>query len=162
MIPNRAMYHICSFIFTWFLATSSSTAFILFEIIEVLALWVLTDSFRFSCVSVIVFSASLISLLSESIFGEFACSVMLNVFPSILWSYNFKLLFSDFNDYICACNVFCSFLKDSFIFYFNVLSSSLGSLSISFFITITWVLYKKKTTFWICFETSWLNIIFHW
>ena len=51
--------------FTWFLAISSSTVLILFEIIELSSRWLLTDFCRFSCVSVIVFSAFLISLLSE-------------------------------------------------------------------------------------------------
>ena len=72
----------------------------------------------------------------ESIFCKFTCSVMLNLFPSCLWSCNSKLLFSDFNNSICACNTFSSFLKDSSNFSLNVLSSSLSPLSISLLITI--------------------------
>ena len=130
---------ISSFVFTWFLATSSSTVLILFETNDLSSRWVLTDSFRFFCISVIVFSAFLISLLSRSIFGEFACSVILNVLPSSFWSCNFKLLFSDSNNSICTCNAFCSFFKNHFGIFFQLLGMSLSPLSISLLIKITWV-----------------------
>ena len=85
----------------------------------------------------------------ESIFGEFTCSVILNVSPSSLWSCKFKLLFSDFNNSICACNTFYSFLKDSPIFFFlNVLSSSISPHSISLLITIICVSIYTGTYRW--------------
>ena len=113
-----------SIYFNWFLAISFSTVLILFEITELLSRWVLTDFLRFSCVSVIVFSASLISLLSESVLTECAYFVMLNEFPSSLCSCNLKLLFFDFISSICTCNFFYSFLKSNFSCHNNNLSSN--------------------------------------
>ena len=71
------------------------------HIIEVSSRSELSNSFRFFFVSMIFSNASLITLLSKTTFSEFSCCVMLNVFLLSLWSCNFKLLFSDFNNSVC-------------------------------------------------------------